>query len=144
EHQQPEQTKAGPRAEAADHDRFAGAERQRRDDRRRPEAAEQPHALAQRERLRLDTGRRGNRDGRRAHARPPQAKIVWPVTKVDSSDSRNRTTCAISDGSAIRFSRVISMICALRLAFASRAISVSVSPGATQLTRTCGASAAAV
>src|SRR5262249_39965651 len=76
--------------------------------------------------------------------RPPLAASVSPVMKLDSSLSRKRITAAISSGWPIRPIGVPAIRRFAASSESARAISVSIRPGATQLTRTLwGANASA-
>ena len=73
---------------------------------------------------------------------PPLAESVSPVMKLDSSLKRKRMTEAISGGWPIRPSGVSATMRFIDSSERTWAISVSIRPGATQLTRTlCGANA---
>ena len=69
---------------------------------------------------------------------PPSTLIVSPTIYLDFSDAKNRTTFAISSGSAKRFTSIFDFS-SFKYSFGkSLFISVSIHPGATALTFTLG------
>src|SRR5581483_6480075 len=64
---------------------------------------------------------------------PPFGLTTWPVVQVFAGEARNQITSAISSGAAIRPSGIWAISSGVRSVAGSR--SVSVGPGATQLTR---------
>ena len=74
---------------------------------------------------------------------PPEATWVCPVVKLDLSLNKKQTSSAISHVSPVRLSGVDSIKVSRALSVISAVRSVSIKPGATPLTRTCGPNAAA-
>ena len=107
-------------------------------------AAPTPHqTVSSDQRPKSRSRRRDGGDGAKAsHARrkPPLTGMTWPVTKAASSDANHATAAATSSGVPHLPSTLSRTARRCQASLAPAPHAVRIQPGATQLTRTCGAS----